>query len=165
MNISIKLQIQKRKIEYKNNENNTKAKGEISMDFTGKNIIVTGGASGIGKAIVTGVVEGGGHAIIVDLNLDAAEKLREELGKYNFNGRRADIDSHFICSIVFMRLHLSHLRLHNSASLQWKFPSTSDIEFLYIFLPHQSFHPARGGLKCHPAWLKSWLHSFPDLCF
>ena len=51
------------------------------MDFTGKNIIVTGGASGIGKAIVTGVVEGGGHAIIVDLNLDAAEKLREELGK------------------------------------------------------------------------------------
>ena len=87
------------------------------------------------------------------------------IGKYNFNGRRADIDSHFICSIVFMRLHLSHLRLHNSASLQWKFPSTSDIEFLYIFLPHQSFHPARGGLKCHPAWLKSWLHSFPDLCF
>lgn len=71
MNISIKLQIQKRKIEYKNNENNTKAKGEISMDFTGKNVIVTGGASGIGKAIVTGVVEGGGHAIIVDLNLDA----------------------------------------------------------------------------------------------
>ena len=49
MNISIKLQIQKRKIEYKNNENNTKAKGEISMDFTGKNIIVTGGASGIGN--------------------------------------------------------------------------------------------------------------------
>ena len=56
MNISIKLQIQKRKIEYKNNENNTKAKGEISMDFTGKNIIVTGGASGIGKAIATGVI-------------------------------------------------------------------------------------------------------------
>lgn len=81
MNISIELQIQKRKIEYKNNENNTKAKGEINMDFTGKNIIVTGGASGIGKAIVTGVVEGGGHAIIVDLNLDAAEKLREDLGK------------------------------------------------------------------------------------
>ncbi len=81
MNISIKLRVQKRKIEYKNNENNTKAKGEISMDFTGKNIIVTGGASGIGKAIATGVVEGGGHAIIVDLNLDAAEKLREELGK------------------------------------------------------------------------------------
>ncbi len=51
------------------------------MDFTGKNIIVTGGASGIGKAIVTGVVEGGGHAIIVDLNLEAAEKVREELGK------------------------------------------------------------------------------------
>lgn len=51
------------------------------MDFTGKNIIVTGGASGIGKAIVTGIVEGGGHAIIVDLNPAAAERVREELGK------------------------------------------------------------------------------------
>ncbi len=51
------------------------------MDFTGKNIIVTGGASGIGKAIATGIVEGGGHAIIVDLNPAAAERVREELGK------------------------------------------------------------------------------------
>ena len=38
------------------------------MDFIGKSIIVTGGASGIGKAVATGIVEGGGHAIIVDLN-------------------------------------------------------------------------------------------------
>ncbi len=51
------------------------------MDFTGKNVIVTGGASGIGKAITTGVVEGGGHAIIVDINLDAAEAVRKELGE------------------------------------------------------------------------------------
>ena len=50
------------------------------MDFTNKNVIVTGGASGIGKAVVTGIVEGGGHAIIVDLNLEAAEKVKQELG-------------------------------------------------------------------------------------
>ena len=31
-------------------------------------------------AVITGVVEGGGHAIIVDLNLDAAEKLRSKIG-------------------------------------------------------------------------------------
>ena len=55
------------------------------MDFTGKNVIVTGGASGIGKAIVTGVVEGGGHAIIVDLNLDAAARIGCHGGLYRQN--------------------------------------------------------------------------------
>ena len=40
------------------------------MDFKGKNIIVTGGASGIGRAVVDGIVEGGGHAIVVDINID-----------------------------------------------------------------------------------------------
>ncbi|MCM3568665.1 SDR family NAD(P)-dependent oxidoreductase [Neobacillus mesonae] len=51
------------------------------MDFRNKNVIVTGGASGIGKAISEGVVAAGGHAIIVDLNLELAVKVREELGK------------------------------------------------------------------------------------
>lgn len=51
------------------------------MDFTNKNVIVTGGASGIGKAVAQGVVEGGGHAIIVDLNIEAAESVRQELGR------------------------------------------------------------------------------------
>lgn len=50
------------------------------MDFTGKNVIVTGGAGGIGKAIAQGVVKGGGHAIIVDLNLPAAEAAAAEMG-------------------------------------------------------------------------------------
>lgn len=51
------------------------------MDFIGKNIIVTGGASGIGKAVVEGIVNGGGHAIITDINLDSAKKLIDELGE------------------------------------------------------------------------------------
>jgi len=58
------------------------------MDFTGKNVIVTGGASGIGKAIVKGIVKGGGHAIIVDLNLEAAQAVCAELG----NARAYRID-------------------------------------------------------------------------
>ena len=112
MNISIKLQIQKRKIEYKNNENNTKAKGEISMDFTGKNIIVTGGASGIGKAIVTGVVEGGGHAIIVDLNLDAAEKLREELGKDKTSAYKVNLANSAEIREVFGKIVADFKQIH-----------------------------------------------------
>ena len=112
MNISIELQIQKRKIEYKNNENNTKAKGEISMDFTGKNIIVTGGASGIGKAIVTGVVEGGGHAIIVDLNLDAAEKLREELGKDKTSAYKVNLANSAEIREVFGKIVADFKQIH-----------------------------------------------------
>ena len=112
MNISIKLQIKKIKIEYKNNENNTKAKGEISMDFTGKNIIVTGGASGIGKAIVTGVVEGGGHAIIVDLNLDAAEKLREELGKDKTSAYKVNLANSAEIREVFGKIVADFKQIH-----------------------------------------------------
>jgi len=55
----------------------------IHLDFRGKKVIVTGGASGIGKAVTEGVVTCGGFAIIVDLNEDAAEKVRAELGKEN----------------------------------------------------------------------------------
>ena len=40
----------------------------IMFDFTGKTVLVTGGAQGIGKEIVRGVVNGGGHAVILDLN-------------------------------------------------------------------------------------------------
>ena len=55
----------------------------ICLSFHGKKVIVTGGASGIGKAITEGVVACGGFAIIVDLNEEAAEKVRTELGKEN----------------------------------------------------------------------------------
>ena len=42
----------------------------VSMDYSGKNYIVTGGAGGIGGAVVDGIVSGGGHAVIVDINED-----------------------------------------------------------------------------------------------
>ena len=50
------------------------------FDFSGKNVIVTGGAQGIGKEIVRGVVAGGGHAIILDLNEAKAQETANELG-------------------------------------------------------------------------------------
>ena len=50
------------------------------MDFLGKTAIVTGGANGIGKAIVQGIINGGGTAVIADINEDAARATRQELG-------------------------------------------------------------------------------------
>lgn len=51
------------------------------MEFKGKNVIVTGGANGIGKAAVEGVVAEGGHAVVLDLNLKAAQEVQKCLGK------------------------------------------------------------------------------------
>jgi 3-oxoacyl-[acyl-carrier protein] reductase len=50
------------------------------MDFIDKNVIVTGGASGIGRAVAEGVVDGGGHAIVVDVNIEAARIACAEMG-------------------------------------------------------------------------------------
>jgi 3-oxoacyl-[acyl-carrier protein] reductase len=50
------------------------------MDFTHKTAIVTGGASGIGRAIVEGIIRGNGSAIITDINEQAANKTARELG-------------------------------------------------------------------------------------
>jgi 2-hydroxycyclohexanecarboxyl-CoA dehydrogenase len=47
--------------------------------LAGKRAIVTGGASGIGKAIATRLAEEGCHVGIFDLNLDAAEAVARDL--------------------------------------------------------------------------------------
>ena len=63
----------------------------INLDFTGKKVIVTGGANGIGKAIAEGVVKAGGFVIIADLNETAAEKVRAELGEENAAVYKVDL--------------------------------------------------------------------------
>ena len=48
--------------------------------FEGKVGIITGAASGIGKAIAEAFAREGGHAVIADLNLAAAEAAAHEVG-------------------------------------------------------------------------------------
>lgn len=61
------------------------------FDFSGKNIIVTGGASGIGKEVVKGIVRGGGHAMIFDIHERMAQELRAELGEDKVSVYRVDL--------------------------------------------------------------------------
>lgn len=54
------------------------------MSFNEKNVIVTGGANGIGRAIVTAYAEKGANVIIADKNEPAGKKLETEI----LNNRR-----------------------------------------------------------------------------
>ena len=47
----------------------------MNIDFTGKTYLVTGGASGIGAAVVDYIVQHQGMAVIADLNDEAGEAL------------------------------------------------------------------------------------------
>ena len=64
------------------------------MDFTGKVAIVTGGANGIGKEIVRGIVNGGGFVVIADINEAAANKTVEEFGPEHTSFKYMDLGNH-----------------------------------------------------------------------
>ena len=48
-------------------------------DFLGKTIIVTGAASGVGKAIATRFMNGGGNVVVADIDLNQAKETAESL--------------------------------------------------------------------------------------
>ena len=53
------------------------------MNFTNDVVIVTGGAQGIGREVVRGVLDGGGKVIIADINEAKANQTKSELGSDN----------------------------------------------------------------------------------
>ena len=50
------------------------------MDVNGKVALVTGGASGLGKATVESIVAAGGKVAILDMNEALGQALAEQLG-------------------------------------------------------------------------------------
>ena len=57
----------------------------MAFDFTGKTAIVTGGTQGIGLEIAKGIVEGGGHVVLLARH---EEKGKEALDKLGDEGSR-----------------------------------------------------------------------------
>ena len=51
-----------------------------SMDISGKVAVITGGASGLGKATAQAIVAAGGQAAILDRNVELAQQTAQELG-------------------------------------------------------------------------------------
>ena len=64
------------------------------MNFSGKVAIVTGGANGIGKEVVRGIVEGGGFVVIADINEAAATKTVAEFGAEHTVFEYMDLGNH-----------------------------------------------------------------------
>lgn len=54
----------------------------IKYDFTEKNVIVTGGSMGLGKAICEEFAIAHANIVIADINIEEANKTKEELSKY-----------------------------------------------------------------------------------
>ena len=50
------------------------------LDFTGRRVLVTGAAGGIGSAMAAAFAAHGGKLILADFDGEAVEKLAEELG-------------------------------------------------------------------------------------
>jgi NAD(P)-dependent dehydrogenase (short-subunit alcohol dehydrogenase family) len=59
---------------------------ENKMDMTGKTVAVTGGASGIGRAICIEYADNGANVVVCDLNLEGAQKVADQV---NAMGKKA----------------------------------------------------------------------------
>ncbi|MFY9599362.1 MAG: SDR family NAD(P)-dependent oxidoreductase, partial [Pseudolabrys sp.] len=55
------------------------------MKFDGKIVLVTGGASGIGKATVLAFARAGATVICADVNATKSDELKKEVTGTNFN--------------------------------------------------------------------------------
>ncbi len=51
----------------------------MSLEFDGKVALITGGGSGIGKAVARKLAAGGGSLVVNDLNIEAATAVAEEI--------------------------------------------------------------------------------------
>lgn len=61
------------------------------MNFEGKTVIVTGGAQGLGRAIVEGIANRGGRCLIVDVNEETGIALARQLSAAGAEFYKADL--------------------------------------------------------------------------
>ena len=84
----------------------------ISLDFNCKNFIVTGGAGGIGREVVKGIVEGGGKVALVDIDMDAAEAIRKKLGTDKVSCYKVDLSKPSEIRNEFEKIIKDHNQIH-----------------------------------------------------
>ncbi len=63
------------------------------MHIDGKSFIVTGGASGLGRAAAEAILSAGGRVVILDVNAETGEAAEQALGRGGARFARADVSS------------------------------------------------------------------------
>lgn len=72
----------------------------MSSAFTGKRIVVTGGAGGIGIETVRGFMAQGGHVVMADIDEAALERAQAELGRVRLATIASPLDTPAECARV-----------------------------------------------------------------
>lgn len=87
-----------------------------SFTLDGKNIIVTGAAGGLGRAMVEALAHAGAHIVAVDLSEEALRALATDIAEAGAPGRvlpmGADLQNPDHCVKVVTRAHISFGALH-----------------------------------------------------
>jgi meso-butanediol dehydrogenase/(S,S)-butanediol dehydrogenase/diacetyl reductase len=68
--------------------------------MAGRTVIITGGASGIGKGIAKGLAAEGANIVIADLNLESAEVAAKEISSAGGSAIAAQVDVTKRASVV-----------------------------------------------------------------
>lgn len=86
----------------------------ISLD--GKNIIVTGAAGGLGRAMVEALAGAGAHVVAIDLSEEPLRDLASEIADRGVSGKvlpmATDLQNPDHCEKIVVRAHLSFGALH-----------------------------------------------------
>jgi NAD(P)-dependent dehydrogenase (short-subunit alcohol dehydrogenase family) len=125
-------------------------------EFNGKSIVVTGGASGIGRAAVELLAASGAHVTVADLNADAGAALVETLqeegsGETQFvrtdvaleNSVQAMIEAALarhgrIDGVINAAGVVQHWkRLHELSLAEWDFVCNINLRGMFLCLKHQ----------------------------
>lgn len=85
-------------------------------DYQGRHVLVTGGAQGIGRAIVEGFAKSGARVLIADLNVELAQVLAAELVGKGFEAQALEVDLADRAAIFAMleRLEQLDVLVHNA---------------------------------------------------
>jgi 3-oxoacyl-[acyl-carrier protein] reductase len=85
------------------------------VEFTGKRIVITGGAGGIGVETARQLMDQGGHVVLVDQDADRLAEARERLGRVRLATLVSTLDTPAACAAaldaagapVFALIHLA----------------------------------------------------------
>ncbi len=72
------------------------------MDFTGKKVIITGGASGIGRSAALNFAKRGADVAVIDLNIEEAEKTCEQINEMGSKSLALKVDITNLEEVVSM---------------------------------------------------------------